>query len=409
MELVREGVAQQETGNFRRTKVLSRRFAGDSLLVFIPDQLSDLIRKGEITERYYNPGELFKEVHLVLVNDDKPDPLLVQKTVGSAKLHIHNISVPKVFQLFSRYPFLLGYWTRKAIRLAEQVQPQLIRCHSNRLNAYFASQIKNKMGTPFVISMHINPDLDIRPFLKKRLLKQLYYWALRPIEAISIRNADAVISVYRFIVPYLKNLGSRNTKVIYNVINPSQLRPKVKYQLSNPIRVINIGRQFEQKNPAPLIEAVGLLPEVDLTLIGTGEYSGMLRQLADKLGIEKRCHFLPSLSNDELCAGLKDFDIFVSVNDYGGVSKVELEAAQVGMPMITNSHPFEAEPEVLGKNCLVVEGSVGSYVKALQQLISDSKLREALGIGLRNSVSGLIPDEMESDTVDLYESLRKKK
>lgn len=402
MELVKE-----ESGKSLRSKVSSRRFKGDRLLIFIPDHLSDLIKKGEITERYYNPGELFKEVHLVLVNQDLPDPRLVQKTVGSAKLFLYNISVPTVFQLFCRYPFLLEYWTRKAMQLAQQIQPQLIRCHSNRLNAYFASRIKEKMGIPYVISMHINPDLDIRPFLKKPI-KKLFYWALRPVEAVTIRNADAVISVYKFIEPYLKKLGSKNTKVIYNVINPSNLLAKVDYHLSNPVKVINIGRQFEQKNPAPLIEAISQMPGVELTLIGTGEYHERLKQMAKQLGVEGRCHFIPSLSNDELCTRLKTFDIFVSVNDYGGVSKVELEAAQVGMPLITNSHPFETEPEVLGKNCLVVDGSAASYVTALKRLISDSTLRETLGTGLRKSVLAIVPEEMENQTVELYERLRRK-
>ena len=33
------------------------------LLVVIPDHLSDIVAKGEIQPRYYNPGEVFDEVH----------------------------------------------------------------------------------------------------------------------------------------------------------------------------------------------------------------------------------------------------------------------------------------------------------------------------------------------------------
>ena len=45
-----------------------------ALMVIVPDRLSELAEKGEVTRRYYNPGDLFDEVDLVLVNDDRPDP-----------------------------------------------------------------------------------------------------------------------------------------------------------------------------------------------------------------------------------------------------------------------------------------------------------------------------------------------
>ena len=75
----------------KMTDALAHRFEGDRLMVIVPDRLSDLVRKGEVTERYYNPGELFREVHLVLTNDDQPDRAAVQRMVGGAKLNIYNL------------------------------------------------------------------------------------------------------------------------------------------------------------------------------------------------------------------------------------------------------------------------------------------------------------------------------
>ena len=46
----------------------------DRLLVIIPDRLSLLVRKGEVTSRYYNPGNLFRHVDILMTNDDRPDP-----------------------------------------------------------------------------------------------------------------------------------------------------------------------------------------------------------------------------------------------------------------------------------------------------------------------------------------------
>ena len=72
----------------------------ETLFVIIPDKLNELINKGEITDRYYNPGNLYRNVHLILTNNDKPEKSLLNKTVGDAKLFIHNIpSGKKLFLL----------------------------------------------------------------------------------------------------------------------------------------------------------------------------------------------------------------------------------------------------------------------------------------------------------------------
>src|SRR5262245_23958563 len=112
----------------------------ERLLVIIPDRLSDLASKGEITDRYYNPGELFPEVHIVMTNDDQPDPAAVQATVGSAKLFLHNLSAGKelLVKTLGWRPWLLKGWTEKAVALADAIKPSLIRCHGARLNAFAA-------------------------------------------------------------------------------------------------------------------------------------------------------------------------------------------------------------------------------------------------------------------------------
>jgi len=43
------------------------------LMVLYPEALSSIIEKSEITERYFNPGNLFEEFHIVLTSDDQPD------------------------------------------------------------------------------------------------------------------------------------------------------------------------------------------------------------------------------------------------------------------------------------------------------------------------------------------------
>jgi hypothetical protein len=60
------------------------------LLVIVPDRLSDIAGKGEVQPAYYNPGELFDEVHILMTNDDRPPIEPLQYMVGRAKLFVHN-------------------------------------------------------------------------------------------------------------------------------------------------------------------------------------------------------------------------------------------------------------------------------------------------------------------------------
>src|SRR5262249_11556255 len=113
------------------------------LMVIVPDLISDFVRKGEVIDRYYNPGGLFDEVHVVLVNDDRPDAQAMQRMVGKARLHIHNI--PSGRDLFVRSlgwrPWLLNRWAQSVIELARALRPALIRCHGALLNAYAAYRV----------------------------------------------------------------------------------------------------------------------------------------------------------------------------------------------------------------------------------------------------------------------------
>jgi glycosyltransferase involved in cell wall biosynthesis len=106
-----------------------------------------------------------------------------------------------------------------------------------------------------------------------------------------------------------------------------------------------------------------------------------------------------------LCRSLKDFDALISVNEYGGVSKVELEAAFAAMPIITNAHPLEDEPEILGQNCITVDGSASSYATAINTLMADKTLRERLGTRLQASVQHLTSEKTEKMYSDLYREI----
>lgn len=374
-------------------------------MVIVPDRLSDLVRKGEITNRYYNPGDLFSEVHIVMTNDDRPDPAAVQPTVGRARLFLHNLpgGIDLLVKTFGWRPWLLRRWTESAVALATKIRPDLVRCHAARLNAFAARAIKRRLGIPYVVSLHINPDVDVR---KGPWRTALMGYAAAAIEKQSLIDADLVLPVYRPIEPFLRRIGVRNYQVAYNVINPSHLRKKDDYSLYRPIRVISVGRLIAAKDPQELIRAVASLPDVELTIVGDGPIAGSLRDLALELDVASRVKFRPAVGNDELCAELPDYDIFAIRSDYFELSKSMLEALLTGIPAVINRRPGEAVPELSSDICLLVDNLAESYRSALQRLISDDVFRERLGrAAFAHARAHWAPDKTELVFVEIYRRL----
>lgn len=376
----------------------------ERLLVIVPDRLSDLVRKGEVTERYYNPGNLFREVHILMTNDDKPDIAGVQPMVGEARLHLHNLPAARFAVGWNRA--LLKGWVARGPALARDIRPQLVRCHGASLNVHLAREIHRVLGTPYVVSLHTsyNYDDDITGRVRG-IFERLRLWAMRPLIGPALREAALVMPVYRPIVPYLESLGVERFEVCYNVVAPN-LRAKEDYKLHKPVRVLSVGRQLPGKDPTQLIEAVAQLEGVELTLIGDGSLHGALRDLVQRRGPNGRIKFISALSNAELCAQLADYDIFAVHSEYWEISKAVLEALLTGLPLVINRRLGEPVPELTPDICMLVDNSVAGYGDALRRLIADDRFREELGRGAgREAQSKWHPAITESRYVDIYRNL----
>jgi glycosyltransferase involved in cell wall biosynthesis len=373
------------------------------LLVLVSERISEWIGKGEVIDRYYNPGDLFAELDLALTNDDVPDARALQRMAGRARITVHNLPPPP--RLFVRTlglrPMLLRGWAHGAVELARQLRPDVVRCYGAGINAFAAREIQRTLGTPYAVSLHNNPDVDVRGRsvgARERLATK----ASGTLERVVLRDADLVLPVYRPIVPYLERIGVQRYEVAYNVVNDVHITPKSDYRSHSPVRVVSVGRHIDAKLPDRLMRAVAALDGVHLTLVGQGPRHDDLRALAVRLGPE-RFAFEPALANDELCARLPTFDIFATRSDYYELSKAVLEALLTGLPVVVNERPGEPVPELAEAGCLLVGNTTEDYRAALQRLISDDGLRERTGRGAREAaVHRWSPSITEAHMSDLY-------
>ena len=77
--------------------------------------------KGEVKKRYWNPGDIFDEVHVITLADDDIDPDLVQAVAGRAQLFVHPVGRPQ--------PGNLWELRRRVVEVMSQIGPNVIRGH----------------------------------------------------------------------------------------------------------------------------------------------------------------------------------------------------------------------------------------------------------------------------------------
>ena len=80
--------------------------------IFPNDPIQAYFEKGEIKERYFNPNDIFDEIHIISFTEKDIEESKVQKIAGNAKLIIHSVGeinlknrkkyVPKVLELVDK-------------------------------------------------------------------------------------------------------------------------------------------------------------------------------------------------------------------------------------------------------------------------------------------------------------------
>jgi glycosyltransferase involved in cell wall biosynthesis len=373
------------------------------LCVFPNDPLLIYYKKGEIKPRYFNPKNLFDEIHVISMFDLDIEEDKVKIVSGNAELKIHVVGKVNLINKNSK--------KKKIIDLIKEIKPDVLRAYNPLLQGWMAAQVKKELDIPLVISLHGDYDRDRRYFARKNkdyktYLKLLY--AKRILEPSSIKNADKIIIIYDFIRNYVKKMGGKDINLIYNRINLTQFSPDVKPILkeSKPV-IICVGRLIKEKNQECLIRAIKDL-DVILLIIGNGlEYDNLVKITRD-LGIEEKVRFETSIPNERIQEYYTSATIFALPIKYGGFAIPALEAAASGLPVILPIQEFDPNPDIIKDFALLVKNNPESFKNAITKIISDEKLRKKMiqdGLDITKKINS---DLMEEKEKELYLKLLEK-
>ena len=374
------------------------------LVVFPNDPILSYYRKGEITEGYFNPSNFFDEIHIISFAKEEVKSELVRCIAGNALLEIHRFGRITPLNFIG---LALDYF--KVLSVVKKINPLVIRGFNSNVTGFIAVSTSKLLRKPSIVSLHINPDKDIRYHLiaEKKILKYLVWFLIgKIIEPYVLKNADRVICAYKFIKDYA--MSKRETEngvvVIYNKVNNEQFSSKKLIKNNKKIIILVVGRLFNRKNPENIIKAVEDL-DVELNIIGDGPYYENLLALSEKLNIEHKVNMIRSVPNSEIHSYYLNADLFASVNEYGGVSKPVIEAMNASLPIVVQKPLWEERPELIGECSLIAENSPEGFKGAFLKLISNEELRLRLGNNAEKIAMTISKKEMESKEVKEYQQL----
>ena len=367
------------------------------LCVFPNDPLEAYYKKGEIKPRYFNPKNLFDEVHVISLFDKDIDEEKVKIVAGNALFKIHTIGKVTLLNRKSK--------KKDVIDLIKKIKPDVIRSYNPLLQGWMAAQVKKELGIPLVISLHGDYDKDRRYFARKNkdyksYLKLLY--TKNALESFSLKNADNVIIIYEFLRNYAEKMGAKNISLIHNRIDLSQFGTNVKpaFTESKPV-IICVGRLIKEKNQECLIKAIKEM-DVILLIIGNGlEYENLVKLTKD-LQIEDKVRFETSIPNEKIQEYYAASTLFALPIKYGGFAIPTLEAAASGLPVILPKQEFDANPDIIKDFALLVDNNPDSFGDAISKVMSDNILRKKMiqdGLDITKKINS---DDMEEKEKDLY-------
>jgi rhamnosyl/mannosyltransferase len=181
---------------------------------------------------------------------------------------------------------------------------------------------------------------------------------------------------------------------------------------SGPIFLF-VGRLVAYKGLDVLLRALSGL-EARTVIVGDGPLRGSLETAVRELGLADRVHLTGEVADDERLAWFHACDALVlpSTTRQEAFGMVQLEAMLCGRPVVSTDLPTGVPwVNVHGETGFVVRaGDAASLRSALDRLVADPDLRQALGASARARVfSAFTADRMCASALDLYKDVSRLK
>ena len=220
--------------------------------------------------------------------------------------------------------------------------------------------------------------------------------ALRATRTAALRRARHVIVPSAYLREVALGWGLEPGRVTV-VPNPApelaSLPPRAAARRSLGMRGFALGtagRLTAQKALGDALDALSRVPDVELLVLGDGPERGALERRASRLGISGRVRFLGAGTREDVVTLFRAADAALLTSAWENLPHTLLEALAAGTPVIATAVGGIPEVVVDGENGLLVPaGSVDAIAGAIERLVRDDGLRQALAAAAGPSVEEL--------------------
>jgi len=181
-----------------------------------------------------------------------------------------------------------------------------------------------------------------------------------------------------------------------------RIRQKHGISHSEPVLMF-AGGDWERKGVPYIIEALSLLPRLDVKLFisGSGDEK-FYSQLVELKQVRERIIFVSVSSN--LWEYYAASDIFAFPTIYEPFGLVIVEAMACGLPVITSRVAGAADFMNDGVDCLLLNNpsDINELATKIELLLSNAELRKTMGERAREAAEKLSWDQVAQQTIDVY-------
>ena len=368
------------------------------LCVFPNDPLRSYFEKGEIKDGYYNPENIFDEIHVISLVDKDIEESECQILFGNAKIKIHNIGKIRIKTRKNNVD--------RVLQLVNEIKPDVIRAYNPYIEGWLAATCAKKLQIPFYLSLHTQYDFN-RKIARKNNLKK--YFALKYtekfIEPFVLDSADKITVVYKIIELYVQKHSSKNVEVLHNKIDLEQFSNGIKKESFPNSLIISVGSLISVKNHQCLIDAMKNI-DAHLLIIGNGDLYENLQESIKKQNLNNKITILKSVNHNEIQDYYKSAKIFaLAYNpEVESLPMPVIEAMASGLPVVI-PFPKKGFSEGLEEIAIFSNLNPNSFEENIKKLLDNNDLRNNRSIKSQNKAKEFDSKIIENREAQIYSEL----
>ena len=293
-------------------------------------------------------------------NNEYQHQLILRKLLNQIFIYFQKIS----------HAYWLNYYLKKS-------NINIIHAHFSIVGWHFRA-LKKHFNVPFIISFY---GYDYESLIHNNLKwKQRYIILFKLASAITCEGSHGAKTLLKLGCPVEK------IHVIPLGVKVNNIKFVKREKVSNKLKLLQIASFREKKGHIFTIRAFAnaliTMPNISLTLVGTGKLKESIKEEINKLQISSKVIFIDSLLPYQMYELMADNDVFIHPSCYasdldceGGAPIVLLDAQATGMPIISTFHcdiPDEVVSESTG--ILVDEKNVEEISNAIEFFYKMNKL-----------------------------------